>query len=65
MVASGKSSNRFGEWRRGYNGTLSVGPYAQAGIADRERDERRKREAEAKEHADDKDEKTTSGWDRW
>ena len=43
MVASGKSGNRFGEWRRGYNGTLSVGPYAQAGIRDRKREEARKK----------------------
>lgn len=49
MVASGKSSNRFGEWRRGYNGTLSVGPYAQAGIRDREEEEKRRKDKKKRE----------------
>ena len=54
MVASGKSSNRFGEWRRGYNGTLEVGPYALAGKLDREREEEEKRREQ-----EERDEKPT------
>lgn len=43
MVASGKSSNRFGEWRRGRNGTSRSGPYAARGYRERQAELERKR----------------------
>jgi hypothetical protein len=46
MSASGKSSNRLHEYNRGLAGTLSSGPAAGAGNAERKRrEEERKRKA--------------------
>ncbi len=45
MSASGKSSNRRYEENRGYNGTSTSGPYAAAGLAQRESEEVQKHRA--------------------